>query len=138
VEEILRRAAPLAAGHAPFPLATAPLGGFPSLGRARVAWLGFQPQPALEALALDLRKALQEGGVTFDPKPFRPHLTLARLKAPARLDPQALDPPPSLSFQVERVLLYRSHLSQQGSRFEALGGVELQGLPGGSGRPVLQ
>lgn len=124
VEALLGLGRRAAAGCAPFPLRTAGLGGFPRPAAARLLYLAFEPQPALAALAGRLREALREARVPFDPKPFRPHLTLARMKEPC--DVSALRPPAgALRFEVREAVLYRSHLSPRGSRYEALGACPL-------------
>lgn len=71
------------------------------------------------ALAADLE-------ATIDWRPgrqrFRPHVTVARLRADAR--PLATLPPtPPLRFACERVVLLRSHLERDGARYEELASV---------------
>ena len=65
------------AGSAPVSLAPDGLG---KLGRPADAtlWLGVAPDPALQALAERVREELTARDVPFDPKPFRPHITLGR------------------------------------------------------------
>lgn len=92
--------------HRAFPLATAGLGTFPTGSRARVLWLGLAPTPALAALAADLRRALAEGGEAFDAKPFRAHITLARLRKPRALGPFAA--PSAAAFEADRLVLFES------------------------------
>lgn len=54
-----------------------------------------------------------------EPRPFWPHLTLARLRKGARWRP--LEGRPDLApFEAAAVTLYRSHLSRSGARYEAL------------------
>jgi 2'-5' RNA ligase len=71
------------------------------------------------ALAADLE-------ATIDWRPgrqrFRPHVTVARLRADAR-PPAALPPTPPLRFACERVVLLRSHLERDGARYEELASV---------------
>lgn len=109
----------VAARHRPFSLTTAGPGGFPRLGAARVLWLGCRPEAALEALAADLRAALADRDVPFDRNPFRPHLTLARLKKPGDLSGLAQDFP-GVAFPVKAFILYQSLLTPAGSRYLAL------------------
>ncbi|WP_243288598.1 RNA 2',3'-cyclic phosphodiesterase [Geothrix terrae] len=92
--------------HRAFPLATAGLGTFPTGPRARVLWLALAPSPILEALAADLRGALAAAGEAFDAKPFRAHLTLARLRRPQPLG--AFDAPPPATFTADRLVLFES------------------------------
>lgn len=55
------------------------LGAFPAWGRARVIWLGVGYQPGLELLHHDVEVACMSLGLDVEGRPFRPHLTLARL-----------------------------------------------------------
>lgn len=87
-------ASAVAARHAAFALRTASLGGFPRNERTRILWLGLEPSPALESLAGDLRSALAAAGEAFDAKPFRAHITLARLRQP-RPQTTFTEPPPT-------------------------------------------
>jgi 2'-5' RNA ligase len=72
----------LAATHRPFTMELAGIGGFPSLRRARVLWIGVQTEPRLELLHHDLELALETLGYELEGRPFRPHVTLARVRHP--------------------------------------------------------
>jgi RNA 2',3'-cyclic 3'-phosphodiesterase len=56
------------------------VGAFPNFRRPRVVWIGVSPDPKLELLHHDIEGACEELGIPLDGKPFRPHLTLARVK----------------------------------------------------------
>src|SRR5262245_14769725 len=73
----------VAAGEPPFNVGFAALGGFPSLERARVLWLGVQAgaQP-LGRLSAALGNGLSELGLPVEQRSFTPHLTLARSREP--------------------------------------------------------
>ncbi len=63
-----------------FGLGTTTLGAFPSLRRPSVVWLGVGGDvTSLQTLQFRLSEALT-GMIEPDDKPFKPHLTLARLK----------------------------------------------------------
>jgi len=49
-------------------------------------WLGVEPNPALSGLATALNEAMAALGYAEEAKPFRPHLTLARLTYPPAMD----------------------------------------------------
>jgi 2'-5' RNA ligase len=49
-------------------------------------WLGVEPNPALSGLATALNEAMAALGYAEEAKPFRPHLTLARLKHPPAME----------------------------------------------------
>src|SRR6185437_768121 len=69
----------IARGYAPQALEIGGVGAFPSWRRARVLWLGVKPTPSLMALAAEVGQAGTRLGGTTEERPFRPHITLARL-----------------------------------------------------------
>jgi 2'-5' RNA ligase len=58
------------------------LGFFPSEEHPRVFWAGIEASANLKTLAADIEKAAEELGVPREPRPFSPHLTLARFAPP--------------------------------------------------------
>jgi len=65
----------------PFRLGAGGAGAFPSLARPRVLWAGVVLGAAeCAALAARLDAALEPLGVARETRPFRPHLTLARVR----------------------------------------------------------
>ncbi|MBI2796848.1 MAG: RNA 2',3'-cyclic phosphodiesterase [Gemmatimonadetes bacterium] len=66
----------------PIPLEIAGLGAFPTWKRARVIWAGVGYEPRLELLHHDIELACTGLGLDVEGRPFRPHLTLARLREP--------------------------------------------------------
>jgi len=67
------------ARHGDAPLALGGVGAFPNFRRARVVWLGVEPHPRLELLHHDIEQACAALGFEPDGRPFRPHLTVARV-----------------------------------------------------------
>lgn len=137
--EILRLALPgLIAAHESFDLRTADLGVFPKLKQPRVLWLGlWGPAHRLESLYNELGDELDEMQFPIEEKPFRPHITLGRLRntrnvsmsrlseelreAIADMETNGLaDPKQPLAVPVNEVLLIRSHLEQDGPRYEVI------------------
>jgi len=65
------------------------------------------------------------------PRPYLPHVTVARVRGQverdrgARRRPHAPDPPPALAFDGVALTLYRSHSEPSGSRYEAQSRVTL-------------
>jgi 2'-5' RNA ligase len=109
---------------APFPTSLTEVGAFPGPGRARVVWAGLaDPEGRFASLARAL-DALLAPHVPPEKRPFTPHLTVARLNPP--VDLRAVAPEllglrvDSSAFTVERLVLYRSHLSPGGARYEPL------------------
>jgi 2'-5' RNA ligase len=90
--------------------------------RARVLTVTLtDPTGALAALQERVAAALAEAGVyTPESRPFRPHVTVARLRPrtrPPRTAELRLDP---LEFSATAVVLYSSRLGPGGARYEPL------------------
>ena len=68
-----------AAAARPFDISIGGAGTFPPAGRPRALWLGLREgETELAALAGLVDDTLGHSGWQLDPRPFRPHLTLAR------------------------------------------------------------
>lgn len=124
--------AALTALRAPsFALTLEGVGVFGSARRARILWAGVERNEALNHLQAKVESAMVRCGLPAEERKFSPHVTLARLR----------DPPPDrlgrfLSdnglfragpMAVDRVTLYRSHLGNGGSVYEALSDYPLGG-----------
>lgn len=113
----------VAAGHAAARMSVTDLGAFPSESRVRVLWMGIDdPNGLLAAIARDLDNAFEPLGFPSEGREYKPHLTLARFKLPVPLksgfpsvDTSAVEP-----FEMNEIVLFRSHLSPKGARYEAL------------------
>lgn len=124
LDEVIAAAADTARGTAAFTLELSAIGQFPERGRPHVVWLGFRDPARLVELAERARAGLRAHGITFDEKPFRPHLTLARVREDAdRLAERDLTialravTPPSGSFAVHALQVIESVLSPKGPRY---------------------
>ena len=88
-------------------LRLAPAGAFPDRGRERVVWTGVEDldAPRLGELAAVVAQRCRAHGIQLDPRPFRPHVTLARLRAQARgkLPDSFFEQDPDLEWQPDRV-----------------------------------
>lgn len=78
MREALKRAV---AGHAGFTLNLRGAGVFPSESRPRVLWAGAHDGGQCEALALSVQRELAGLGFEPDERPFRPHITIGRLRS---------------------------------------------------------
>jgi 2'-5' RNA ligase len=115
-----------------FRLETTSLGAFPSLQRPSVLWLGVAGEVAmLQTLQLRLNEALT-GMTEPEDKPFKPHLTLARLKqfglGKDVMEAFANTSEPQQSWTVNELRLYRSILKPGGADYEVLYTVQLTTL----------
>jgi 2'-5' RNA ligase len=70
---------------------------------------------------------VREAGHEQERRPFRPHVTVARVRG--RLRPFELPLPPPLEFHPPAVTLYRSVLGRGPASYEALASVPLSTLP---------
>ncbi|HET9251093.1 MAG TPA: RNA 2',3'-cyclic phosphodiesterase [Candidatus Eisenbacteria bacterium] len=111
------------------------LGAFPSLTRPRVLWMGLsEGEEAVRAAGNALVDGLRLAGFGPPEKPFRPHMTLARVREGARgLDAirTATLPAPPPAEPLDRIAVMKSELHPAGSRYTALTEVRLR-PPGGT------
>lgn len=112
--ELIRRCS----RFSPPSLTTGRLGTFGSPDAPRVLWLGVSdPSGTLSRIHALLADGLKGMGLDPEDRPFRPHLTVARLKGVAGRDllPLLGRSLPQVTFPVERVVLYQSILSPSGA-----------------------
>jgi 2'-5' RNA ligase len=119
-----------AGGLPAFEAALGGLGGFPDLSRPRVVWAGLSRGEAeAQALARAVNGELESAGFGRPDKPFRSHLTLARVRPGAKgleaLSQYAAPPPPGLAV-LDGVVLMKSDLHPAGSRYTPLLEVRLR------------
>jgi 2'-5' RNA ligase len=65
----------------------ASVGAFPAFRRPRVIWMGIEPDPKLELLHHDVELVCDRLGHELEGRPFRPHLTLGRVRQPLADEP---------------------------------------------------
>jgi 2'-5' RNA ligase len=99
IERIGEELSRWAQGGSPLDLEIGNAGAFPDLARPRVLWVGVhEPSGRLVGSVDRLEKGLETLGIRKEDRPFRPHLTLARVKD--RLTPDGLE---TLRGQLERL-----------------------------------
>ena len=106
------------------------LGAFPHLTRPTVIWAGMRNTETLSVIAVKLDMALTQLGFQRETKPFRPHLTLARVKSkpPAQLR-AIVDEHQSTQFGtalIASVEFIQSELRPDGPRYTTLSSAELR------------
>ncbi len=85
-ERISTAVEPLAAGTSPIHLEVRKTGVFPDSSRPRVLWVGLEGDVHhLTVLQKSIERALEAEGFPREARPFRPHLTLGRIKTPRGL-----------------------------------------------------
>ncbi|NIN70907.1 MAG: RNA 2',3'-cyclic phosphodiesterase [Gemmatimonadetes bacterium] len=80
VREVCAAVDGAADGVAPFEMAVARFGAFPSLRRPQVVWVGVELESTLQGLQESLEEALAALGFPREERAFRPHLTLGRAR----------------------------------------------------------
>ncbi|MDE2781120.1 MAG: RNA 2',3'-cyclic phosphodiesterase [Chloroflexota bacterium] len=122
-----------------FRLALSGLGVFPNPREPRVLWAGVSgDMEALEHLQGLTDGCLEDAGFARERRPFRPHLTLGRVRdqvAPEqrRRIGQAIQqatPPQRVEWQVGEVHLIRSTLTPGGAIYDSIGSASLKGKGG--------
>ena len=125
VEELSRAAGCASTSVEPFELTIAETGAFPPHGAARVLWLGVREVSGrLSSLHRSLEDECYAVGFVREPRAFKPHLTVARIRSPqdsreladahreATFEPQ--------TFTVSELIVMRSELGPGGSRYSII------------------
>lgn len=107
--------------HAPFDARFEEVGGFPSVRRPRVLWVGIgEGAEAMSAVQRSVASELEPLGFPPEDRPFTAHLTLARFPRPRAIDALPSVRPPGEVFTVDEVVLFRSQLHPKGARYTSL------------------
>ncbi len=95
-------------------------GFFPNSRRARVGWVGIDPEQPFVQIAHTVRKAVTDNGIELDRADFRAHLTLLRMREtwpPASIEmfQRSMREYRSAPFVVDSVTLYSCTLKPAGA-----------------------
>jgi 2'-5' RNA ligase len=104
------------------------LQGFGLFGRDRphTAWAGIAPAPDLTALQARVESIARRAGCPVEARKFTPHVTLGRFLPPAPAEAMRLERAVALTpfqagpWEVDRLTLWRSHLTRRGAQYEVL------------------
>lgn len=126
IDRITDAVEPVAARFAPLDLHAGKIGLFPDTRRPRVVWLGLEGDvSALRDLKKEVDQELLRYGFPREDRPFRAHLTLARIKSARGLS--GLDRVMRKSetykagrFRAEGLVLFRSDLTPRGHVYTKL------------------
>ncbi|MCL6472495.1 MAG: RNA 2',3'-cyclic phosphodiesterase [Firmicutes bacterium] len=108
------------------------VGGFPSSRKARVLWVGISHG---SSELIELSKAIEESlaplGFEIEKKPFKPHITLARIRIPTSIESAATQMPSGeisgRVVNVDGITIFQSRLKPTGAEYEAIRFIPLQG-----------
>ncbi len=117
--------AAVASRYRPFQLRFEGTGAFPDERRPRVLWAGCAAGPELAALQEEIDRALEAEGFEREARAFTPHLTLGRVKGPARMDRVLAEITRHRqdvfgSMTVDRIILFESRLLPRGAEYRAV------------------
>lgn len=121
LEDIGRVLRAAAAGTPVLSFSLTELGAFPTLRRPRVLWVGLEAEPALELLVNRLEHGFEPLGFAKEGRPFRPHVTLGRIREGRSLPSEALREwernAPDAAFTAPALVLFESRLSPAGATY---------------------
>jgi 2'-5' RNA ligase len=119
VREALRSAG---AGTPCLPFTPTEIGAFPNMHRPRILWAGYESEPPLELMVHRVERGMEALGFPVDGRPFRPHVTLGRLR-----EGRCLPPDGARTFEREqlhsafvagRLVLFESRPGPNGSVYQ--------------------
>lgn len=116
----------------PFTMGFGALGAFPRASRATVLWLALdRGADRLASWALACETAARRAGLEAEDRPFRPHVTLSRIRPPADvrsiLDETNRFP---LAQVVDAATLFRSTLGPTGTTYDEITRIPAQPMVG--------
>jgi 2'-5' RNA ligase len=111
--------------HKRFAIRLAHMGGFPNLKKPRVLYYEVvEGKKSLADIARDINMSLSDGlGIAVESKPFRAHITIARIKRPLPREIAsrfAQAPVLEAAQTVRSVDLMRSELRREGARYHTV------------------
>lgn len=125
LEDVKRICAEASAQFAPFTLKLNGAGVFPNFRQPKVLWAGLAGElEAAGKLQRRLEAELTSLGFAPEDKPFKPHLTIGRVKSPKNARQVAalteIQTLPDLPFEVRGIVLMKSELHPAGARYTPL------------------
>jgi 2'-5' RNA ligase len=109
----------------PLELTLGPIGGFPSLEKPDILWLGVREKTGrLRSLQKAVHGEARTLGFRTETRPFEPHATIGRVKRknadPGPLLARKVPVSPGPAKVADYFVLYQSHCRPEGARYEVL------------------
>jgi RNA 2',3'-cyclic 3'-phosphodiesterase len=117
--EIMEKASELL----PLNLTVGGVGAFPSLGSARVIWVGANDiDGRIGSIYKILEKGAAKYGIPREKRPYRPHITVGRArKSPVKITPEAAGRFDSeVSLEINDLVLFSSELKRTGVEYTVI------------------
>ena len=103
--------------YTPFQITTQGISAFPHLQRPRVVFIrGIDKTQKAVSIQKNIGKKLKAIGIKVDSRPWKAHLTLARMKAPIAFHPENITVQP-MQFFVKSIELMESTLKPTGAEY---------------------
>lgn len=107
------------------------IGVFPDAKRPRIIWVGFEDNALLLNIYDQIETQLATIGIPKEKRPFAPHITIARVKAPLDVDTlrsiEKNSRIETMEEPISQLTFYKSTLTSQGSLYEPLTIIHLNG-----------
>ena len=116
----------IAADQSAFDIEFSDLGGFPSLRRARVVWVGLREadEQVLAPLQKKVERLARRLGWQHERQRYKPHITLGRLRGKGeqrgRFGETGPPSPPAHEFAMTGMTLFHSDLTPTGAEYRVL------------------
>lgn len=120
----------VAANFAPLTCRLIGTGVFPSRSRPRILWVGVRDETGtIVSLSNEIDSASAALGFSTESRPFRPHVTIGRIREPHRAAALAEEHSQTIiepvEFEICEVVIYESRLSPTGSSYSAVSRAKL-------------
>jgi 2'-5' RNA ligase len=130
VTEIIEHMEQSVSGFSPFDVKIVGTGAFPNLQNPRVFWIGLEDGGFLGRIARLIDERLSTIGFAKESRPFSPHITIARVKAPSGIEKatgilKEFEEAQFGTYLVKDIRLKKSTLTPTGSIYEDLGVISL-------------
>lgn len=112
----------------PIPMSCAGVGHFPPGRKVQIVWAGVDAPGSLELLQDRIERGSETLGFPLEGRPFRPHITLGRVRQGERLPASALAAAPAfeeIPFLADRLVLFESRPGAGGSVYTPRANLEL-------------
>lgn len=125
IDEISFKLKQIALKTNPFIVDVENFGVFPNKKSPKVLWFGLKYTEQLTNLQMDISKTIEDFGFEIDTRPFKPHLTIARVKEMNSLTELESIFKKYSNFKfstqkIEKIIFYKSTLQPQGAIYEPI------------------
>ena len=125
IDDLVERVRGFVGTCAPFACRLSTVRPFPSAARARVIAASVDPESPVSELHDLVERGVVDAGLEAEPRRFRAHITLGRVRRPPLRNPTIRAILPPTQIDADRVILYRSKLTPDGAQHTPLADIAL-------------